>query len=133
MVSLVAAFVAGGAGLYAGTAAQTLLVGDNTKIAASVGALWAVAWAGSKPIASLLDGWFASKAGLFPAGILLASPALAVAFGEIMLSAEQKQKIKAWKPPISWARCPELDFQAAELRQVSPESGCASQAARPAA
>jgi hypothetical protein len=39
-------------------------------------AAWAVAWAGSKPIASLTDGSLAGVIGVRPTGILLAVPAL---------------------------------------------------------
>ena len=39
-------------------------------------AAWAVAWAGSKPIASLADGSLAGVIGVRPTGILLAVPAL---------------------------------------------------------
>jgi hypothetical protein len=39
-------------------------------------AAWAVAWAGSKPIAALADGLLAGPFGLRATGILLALPAL---------------------------------------------------------
>ena len=39
-------------------------------------AAWAVAWAGSKPLASFADGTLAGLIGLRPTGILLALPAL---------------------------------------------------------
>jgi hypothetical protein len=42
-------------------------------------AVWAVAWVGSKPIASLADGTLAGLLGVRPTGVLLALPALAPA------------------------------------------------------
>jgi hypothetical protein len=39
-------------------------------------AVWAIAWAGSKPIASLLDGTLGSWIGPQWTGLLLATPAL---------------------------------------------------------
>lgn len=39
-------------------------------------AVWAIAWAGSKPIASLADGSMVGLIGVRPTGILLAIPAL---------------------------------------------------------
>ena len=48
-------------------------------------AAWAVAWAGSKPIASLADGSLARLVGVRPTGILLATPALLPALALIML------------------------------------------------
>jgi hypothetical protein len=39
-------------------------------------AVWAIAWAGSKPFASLVDGWLGSSIGPQWTGLLLATPAL---------------------------------------------------------
>jgi hypothetical protein len=39
-------------------------------------AVWAVAWAGSKPFASLLDGFLATELGVRWTGVILALPAL---------------------------------------------------------
>jgi hypothetical protein len=39
-------------------------------------AVWAIAWAGSKPFASLLDGILGSHIGLQWTGLILAAPAL---------------------------------------------------------
>jgi predicted MFS family arabinose efflux permease len=85
-LSLLAAGTAGVAGLLTGSAAQALLyetAGQRQK--AHVMALWAMAWAGSKPFASLADGWLATHLDVLRAGLLLASPALAVAAIEIWL------------------------------------------------
>jgi hypothetical protein len=48
-------------------------------------AAWAVAWAGSKPIASLTDGSLAGLIGIRATGILLATPALLPALVLILL------------------------------------------------
>jgi hypothetical protein len=93
-ISLLAAFAAGGAALFTGAAVQTLIIGPYRKAAASVAGLWAIAWAGTKPVASLLDGWLASHAGFWLAGIVLASPAMALAFCELAIPPMIKQRIK---------------------------------------
>lgn len=90
-LSLLAAGTAGVAGLLTGSAAQALLyetAGPRQK--AHVMALWAIAWAGSKPLASLADGWLASHFDVMRAGLMLATPALAVAATEMWLP-------KAWR------------------------------------
>lgn len=70
-------FVAGTACLLAGSVTQSLLLTlAGPERVAAVMAVWAVAWAGSKPLASLADGWLASHFGLHTAGIVLALPAL---------------------------------------------------------
>src|SRR5258707_328118 len=85
-LSLLAALAAGLAALLTGAAAQALLLESaGPRHATQVMALWAIAWAGSKPIASLADGWLASHIGVFRAGIALAIPALAVALLELFL------------------------------------------------
>jgi len=76
-VSVAAAFAAGLACLVAGATTRTLLLhhaGPGSQ--AAVMAAWAVAWAGSKPLASFADGTLAGLIGLRPTGILLALPAL---------------------------------------------------------
>jgi MFS family permease len=93
-VSLVAAVAAGAAGLFTGSAAQTALLRHQTSASptlasvasvASVAALWAIAWAGTKPFASLLDGWLASRIGIVPASDVLVLPAILIALMEIFL------------------------------------------------
>jgi MFS family permease len=98
-ISLLAAFAAGAAGLYTGTAAQTALLSHKTNKnmagnVTSVAALWAIAWAGTKPFASLLDGSLAIRFGLLPAAAVLISPALAIALCEIWLPESTKLDIK---------------------------------------
>lgn len=77
-LSVVAAFFAGAACLLAGATTRTLLLhhSQGPGRQAAVMAAWAVAWAGSKPIASFADGTLAGLIGVRPTGILLALPAL---------------------------------------------------------
>jgi MFS family permease len=76
-LSLAAAFAAGVTCLVANSATRTLLAGDSgPRREASVMAVWAIAWAGSKPLASLADGFLATSIGVKWTGILLAVPAL---------------------------------------------------------
>jgi predicted MFS family arabinose efflux permease len=94
-ISLLAALVAGVAALLTGAATQALLFEKaGPGHAASVMALWAIAWAGSKPIASLTDGWLASNLGVRWAGLILAVPALTIATLELQLSDKQKRRLK---------------------------------------
>jgi MFS family permease len=75
--SITAAFTAGVAGLVAGSAAQAMLVGlAGPGRAMRVMGLWTVAWAGSKPIASIIDGALPSVAGIPLTGVILALPTL---------------------------------------------------------
>lgn len=75
--SVIAAFVAGVACLLANSATRALLLEHaGRQYEVSVMAVWAIAWAGSKPIASFLDGTLASHFGVQWTGILLAVPAL---------------------------------------------------------
>jgi MFS family permease len=94
-LSLLAALIAGIAGLLTGAAIQTVLLQTTgRRQATQVMALWAIAWAGSKPIASLLDGWLAIHIGVFRTGVVLALPALAVALLELFLSTDAKNWLK---------------------------------------
>jgi len=52
--------------------------------------LWAIAWAGTKPFASLLDGWLAVHIGIVATCAVLILPAVSIALGELLLP----QKIK---------------------------------------
>lgn len=76
-VSVVAAAGAGFACLIANSTTRTLLsMQVRPEQEASVMAVWAIAWAGSKPVASLCDGVLASWVGIKWTGFLLAIPAL---------------------------------------------------------
>jgi MFS family permease len=77
VVSTIAALAAGIAGLVAGSAAQAMLVGlAGRERALRVMGLWTVAWAGSKPIASLIDGTLPGLIGIRMTGVILACPTL---------------------------------------------------------
>jgi MFS family permease len=95
-ICLLAAVAAGVAVLHAGALAQAQLTRYRPDHIASVMALWAVAWAGAKPVASLVDGWLASHVYLWLAAAILATPALVLGLVEILLSRETKKKIKEW-------------------------------------
>jgi predicted MFS family arabinose efflux permease len=76
-LSVAAAGSAGLWGLVAGSAAQTMLrqlAGKEQTL--QVMGLWAVAWAGSKPFASLLDGLLPSVISVQSTGLIMAAPAL---------------------------------------------------------
>ena len=76
-VGTTAAFAAGFGGLVAGSAAQALLIGlAGPERALRVMGLWTVAWAGSKPIASIIDGALPSLVGVRATGAILAVPSL---------------------------------------------------------
>jgi len=75
--SVGAACLAGAACLVANSATRTLLAKEaGPEREARVMAVWAVAWAGSKPLASLMDGSLPSLIGIRATGVLLATPAL---------------------------------------------------------
>jgi len=99
--SLLAAVTAGAAALFTGAAAQTALLRHHRDMAiaarssvVSVAALWAIAWAGTKPFASLLDGWLAVHIGIVPTSIALVLPAVIIALTEIFLPSIFRQRIR---------------------------------------
>jgi predicted MFS family arabinose efflux permease len=76
-ISVAAAFAAGVSCLIAGATTRALLLYHaGPEHQAAVMAAWAVAWAGSKPLASFADGTLATYFCLQTTGILLALPAL---------------------------------------------------------
>jgi len=96
-LSVAAAFVAGMACLLAGAALKTLLLhhaGNDVGIQASVMAAWALAWAGSKPLASLADGALVSHLGIHGTGIVLALPALAPALVLVLCPAFGRRLVR---------------------------------------
>jgi MFS family permease len=74
-VTVAAALAAGITCLLANSMTRTLLSQTAGANQASVMAVWAIAWAGSKPLASLTDGLLAGAIGVRPTGMLLALPA----------------------------------------------------------
>ena len=97
-VCLAMAGIAGIACLLTGAMTQTLLIDFAGKNRAAVMAVWAVAWAGSKPLASLADGYLATRFNVTTAGVLLALPALLPALIVITLGRPRVMTII----PSSW-------------------------------
>jgi hypothetical protein len=95
-LSLAAAFTAGVAALHTGALTQTQLTRHRPEHTASVMALWAIFWAGTKPIASLADGWLSSHHSLWVAAAVLATPALIVGVLEIVLPEKSRNGIKGF-------------------------------------
>jgi MFS family permease len=95
-ISVIAAFVAGVACLVANSATRSLLIehaGRQHEV--NVMAIWAIAWAGSKPIASLVDGSLAGTAiGVRGAGIVMALPALVPALALLCWPAVSKRRVR---------------------------------------
>ena len=85
--------------------AKPVVVGVDS----SEGSLQAVAWAGSKPLASLADGWLASNAGVRWAAVIMAVPAIAIAAIEICPETWFKKLLKSYisrfrsDPPVAEA------------------------------
>ena len=68
--------------------------GGDVKRQTAIMAAWAVAWAGSKPIASLTDGGLAGIIGVRATGILLAAPALLPALILILLATDRQSGLR---------------------------------------
>jgi predicted MFS family arabinose efflux permease len=101
-VSFFAAFGAGVMALIANSATRTTLAtraGPGRE--ASVMAVWAIAWAGSKPVASLSDGLLAGGLGIQWTGVLLAIPALLPAAALVLLPVVVLA-IQRWEPSQGW-------------------------------
>jgi predicted MFS family arabinose efflux permease len=98
-VCLAMALIAGIACLLTGAVTQTLLIDFAGKNRAAVMAVWAVAWAGSKPLASLADGFLATRYSVQTAGLVLALPALLPALAVITLGRPGVQQMipRSWK------------------------------------
>jgi hypothetical protein len=82
--AVLAALGAGASCLVANSVTRAALAAHAGEHGAAVMAVWAIAWAGSKPFASLLDGILGSSVGVQWTGLLLALPAL-IPFVVIML------------------------------------------------
>lgn len=93
-ISVLAAFAVGVTVLNTGAVAQAELSRQRRKHTASVMALWVIAWAGTKPLASLLDGWLASHFYLWLAAAVLAAPALIIALLELCLPPQAREAMK---------------------------------------
>ncbi len=92
ILSIVAAFGAGVSCLIANSATRTLLSKQaGPRRVAAVMAVWAIAWAGSKPFASLCDGLLGSHIGLALTGLLMAAPALIPAVVQVTVLAVRRR------------------------------------------
>jgi MFS family permease len=104
-----AAFGAGMMCLIANSATRTELAKRAGRAhEASVMAVWAIAWAGSKPLASLSDGLLGREIGIKWTGVLLATPALIpvtilIALSVLVLA------MRKWKPRKGRQRAQFLD------------------------
>ncbi len=107
--SFLAAFGAGMMCLIANSATRTELASRaGPAREASVMAVWAIAWAGSKPLASLSDGLLGREIGIKWTGVLLAAPALVpllvlVALSVLVLA------VRNWNPQKGRWRAQFLD------------------------
>lgn len=135
--SLIAAFGAGVTCLMANSATRTLLARHaGREKEASVMAVWAIAWAGSKPVASLADGWLAGKAGLRWTGFILTVPALIPVTVLIVLMISVLI-VRVWKPRSQlWSALTPVTFKSvrnwyerAQFYLVSSSSSSATEAA----
>ena len=76
-IAVGAALGAGASCLIANSVTRAVLAGlAGSEKGGAVMAVWAIAWAGSKPVASLLDGTLGSTIGPQWTGLILAAPAL---------------------------------------------------------
>jgi MFS family permease len=102
LVSFFAAFGAGVMCLIANSGTRTVLATRaGPEYEASVMAVWAIAWAGSKPFASLSDGLLAGWIGIRWTGVLLAIPAL-VPLAVLLVLPLVVVAVQKWKPPQGW-------------------------------
>jgi hypothetical protein len=96
-VSVAAAFFAGVSCLIANAATRTLLSKSaGPEQFAAVMAVWAIAWAGSKPFASLADGLLAGWLGVQWTGLILAIPAL-IPFAVMIFLPEQGRRLASYR------------------------------------
>jgi hypothetical protein len=110
--SFASAFGAGVACLIANSATRTVLATRaGPQREASVMAVWAIAWAGSKPLASLSDGFLGREIGIKATGVLLAMPALVPMLILIAL-AIAVVVVRKWDPPQGHRRAEFLDMLA---------------------
>lgn len=126
-ISVGATIAGGAAGLLTGTAAQTALLrhrqknGADVASVASVAALWAIAWAGTKPFASLLDGWLAVHIGTVGTCAVLISPAVGIAAGELLLSQKAKIGINSYSEGIAEGMVDRLISSASTRPRLEPQ------------
>jgi MFS family permease len=98
LLSIAAALVAGAASLLALSNAQAFLLKEvNPAEYGRVMAVWTMAFAGSRPIASIIDGWLAVHIGPSWAGVIIALPAL-VASLPFVFSAPGRRRLAEYVP-----------------------------------
>jgi MFS family permease len=127
LVCLAAAVVAGMAALRAGVATQTQLLRQQPQATASVMALWAIAWAGTKPLASLIDGALAGWAGIGWTCLVLAAPALLLGVGELVCPGSVRDWCKhlhgrferVLPAPPDYAPAPQSPLMSADLGRMA--------------
>jgi hypothetical protein len=100
LLCLGAAVIAGMAALRAGVATQTQLLRHQPMSTASVMALWAIAWAGTKPLASLIDGTLAGAVGIGWTCFLLALPAFLLGTCELVFPVAWRERVKSARLPF---------------------------------
>jgi len=84
--------------------------------------LWAICWAGSKPLASFFDGWLASVVPhLWIAAVALALPAALLAFAEIVLPKRIKRWIRGQAFRVGITSSPAVVSIPLDDRQPSPK------------
>jgi predicted MFS family arabinose efflux permease len=120
-LSLLAAFGAGVAALRTGAVTQTQLVRQRPDHIASVMALWAIAWAGMKPLASFLDGSVASSHGLLAAVAAVSVLAVILGISEIFLPRQLREPIRGRAK--RWAETREPRYQAAAAASTPLRAG----------
>jgi MFS family permease len=121
-VSFGAALAAGITCLLANSMTRTLLSCAAGVNQASVMAVWAIAWAGSKPLASITDGLLAGWIGVQPTGMILALPA----FVPIAVLAARAIRSNPWLSPVRTAPRP-----TASPPPLDPWPATAQSAAKP--
>ena len=113
-VSFVAALAAGVTCLLANSMTRTLLSQTAGVNQASVMAVWAIAWAGSKPLASITDGLLAGWIGVSPTGMILAIPAF------IPILALSVRAVRARKPEAPLTTAPTIPVLTAGPEPAGP-------------
>jgi len=113
-VSFVAALAAGVTCLLANSMTRTLLSQTAGVNQASVMAVWAIAWAGSKPLASITDGLLAGWIGVWPTGMILAIPAF------IPILALSVRAVRARKPEAPLTTAPAIPMLTAGPEPAGP-------------
>jgi MFS family permease len=105
-LAVAAALVAGAASLLALSSAQAFLLKKVKPTEyGRVMAVWTIAFAGSRPIASISDGWLAVQIGPRWAGFIIALPALIASLPFFLSVPGRRSFVRyIWRPPVRLAR-----------------------------